>query len=61
MGVDITQMGTVLAIVIITYLIGLAAKASTKIKDATIPVIVGTFGGIVGCQRLYGLNSTING
>ena len=53
MGVDITQMGTVLAIVIITYLIGLAAKASTKIKDETIPVIVGTFGGVLGVVGMY--------
>ena len=53
MGVDITQIGTVLSIVIITYLIGLAAKASTKIKDETIPVIVGTFGGVLGVVGMY--------
>lgn len=33
---DITQMGTVLAIVVITYLIGLAAKAIPGIKDELI-------------------------
>lgn len=44
---NITEMGTVLAIVVITYLIGLALKASA-IKDNYIPVIVGVAGGILG-------------
>ena len=43
---DITQMGTVLAIVVITYLIGIAAKQIEQVKDETIPVIVGVAGGI---------------
>lgn len=46
--IDITQMGTVLAIVVITYLIGLAAKTIPNIKDNYIPVIVGVCGGILG-------------
>lgn len=46
--IDITQMGTVLAIVVITYLIGLAAKTVPNIKDNYIPVIVGICGGILG-------------
>lgn len=50
---DITQMGTVLAIVIITYLIGLGVKASERIKDETIPVIVGVCGGILGIIGMY--------
>ncbi len=45
---DITTMGTVLAIVVITYLIGLAAKAITAIRDELIPVIVGIAGGALG-------------
>lgn len=51
--VDITQTGTVLAIVVITFLIGMAAKASEKIKDKLIPVIVGIAGGILGVIGMY--------
>lgn len=50
---DITTMGTVLAIVVITYLIGLAAKAITAIKDELIPVIVGIAGGALGVLGMY--------
>ena len=50
---DITQIGTVFAIVVITYLIGMAAKSSTKVKDETIPVIVGVAGGILGSVGMY--------
>lgn len=46
--IDITQIGTSLAIVVITYLIGLGAKTNSRIKDNYIPVIVGVFGGILG-------------
>ncbi len=49
---DIMQIGTVLAIVVITYLIGLGAKAST-IKDEIIPVIVGVCGGILGIVGMF--------
>lgn len=45
---DITQMGTVMAIVVITYLLGLGCKASKTISDDWIPVIVGVVGGILG-------------
>ena len=41
-------MHSILAIVVITYLIGLAAKQIPKIKDELIPVIVGVAGGILG-------------
>lgn len=51
--VDITQMGTVLAIVVITFLIGMAAKASAKVKDELIPVIVGIAGGVLGVVGMY--------
>lgn len=50
---DITQIGTVLAIVVITYLIGLAAKVIPGVKDELIPVIVGVSGGILGVIGMY--------
>ncbi len=50
---DITQMGTVLAIVVITYLIGLVAKVIPGVKDELIPVIVGVSGGILGVIGMY--------
>ena len=50
---DITQMGTVLAIVVITYLIGPAAKQVKQVKDEAIPVIVGVSGGILGAVGMF--------
>lgn len=50
---DITQIGTVLSIVIITYLVGLAAKLCPKVKDNFIPVIVGVAGAILGVVGMY--------
>lgn len=50
---DITQIGTSLAIVVICYLVGLGAKASSKIKDSLIPVIVGAAGGVLGAVGMY--------
>lgn len=50
---DISTMGTVLAIVAITYLVGLGAKLCPKIKDNSIPVIVGIAGGILGVVGMY--------
>lgn len=50
---DITTMGTVLAIVVITYLIGLGAKNISTIKDEAIPVIVGVCGGILGIVGMF--------
>ena len=50
---DITQMGTVLAIVVITYLVGIGAKLSPKVKDEAIPVIVGAAGGVLGIAGMY--------
>lgn len=49
---DITQVSTV-AIVVITYLIGLAVKAIPQIKDNYIPIIVGIAGGILGIIGMY--------
>ena len=45
---DITQVGTSLAIVVICYLVGLGAKTVDGVKDNYIPVIVGAVGGILG-------------
>lgn len=50
---DITQVGTVLAIVVITYLIGLGAKNISAIKDEAIPVIVGVCGGVLGVVGMF--------
>lgn len=49
---DIYQIGTELAIVVICYLVGLLVKA-TPIKDELIPVIVGACGGILGVAGMY--------
>ena len=50
---DFTQVSTVVAIVVITYLIGLGAKAIPQIKDNFIPIIVGIAGGILGVVGMY--------
>lgn len=50
---DISTVGTVLAIVVICYLIGAGAKAAKKINDEWIPVIVGVVGGILGAVGLF--------
>lgn len=50
---DITTIGTVLAIVVICYLVGLAAKSVNKIPDEVIPVIVGVVGGLVAIPGMY--------
>lgn len=50
---DIATMGTVLAIVVITYLIGEGAKQIPKVKNELIPVIVGVAGGILGVVGMY--------
>lgn len=52
-GIDFSQIGTVVAIVVITYLIGLAAKQIPQVKDEWIPVIVGAAGGILGAIGMY--------
>lgn len=50
---DISQIGTSLAIVVICYLVGMGAKASKKINDEWIPVIVGVAGGVLGGIGMY--------
>lgn len=50
---DISTIGTVLAIVVITYLIGLLCKTISAIKDELIPVIAGAVGGVLGILGMY--------
>ena len=52
---DVTQIGTVLAIVVITYLIGLGVKSVLEIKDEAIPVIAGVCGGILGIVGMFAM------
>lgn len=49
---NVMGAGTVLAIVVICYLIGLGVKVS-PVKDELIPVIVGVCGGILGVVGMY--------
>ena len=50
---DIMQIGTSLAIIVICYLVGLGAKIVPQVKDNYIPVIVGTVGGMLGVAGMY--------
>lgn len=50
---DISTVGTVMAITIIAYMVGLLCKAVTWVKDEWIPVIVGVTGGILGVVGMY--------
>ena len=50
---DFANVGTVVAIVVICYLIGILCKQLPKIKDELIPVIVGLSGGILGVAGMY--------
>ena len=50
---DFSTVGTCLTIVVITYLVGMGAKASSKVKDELIPVFVGVVGGILGVVGMY--------
>lgn len=53
MEVNIFDMGIVLAIVVIAYLVGLGAKLVKRIPNEAIPVIVGVTGGVVGVAGFY--------
>jgi hypothetical protein len=44
---------TIPAIVVICYLIGEGCKASEKIRDNLIPIIVGVCGGVLGVVGMY--------
>lgn len=45
---DITTLGTCVAIVAICYVIGMGCKAAQKITDEWIPVIMAVVGGVLG-------------
>lgn len=53
MNVDLSQMGVVLAIVVICYLVGMTAKVSNHCPDKAIPVVVGVAGGLLGVVGMY--------
>lgn len=53
MNVDLSQMGVVLAIVVICYLVGMAAKVSNHCPDKAIPGVVGVAGGLLGVVGMY--------
>lgn len=50
---DITGYVTVIQIVVICYLVGMGCKATKKINDDWIPVIVGLVGGIIAIPSMY--------
>lgn len=50
---DITQVSTIFAITVITYLIGYAVKLMPRVKDEAIPAIVGVCGGILGVVGMF--------
>ena len=50
---DFTQVPTVVAIIVITYLIGYASKQIPQVKDNIIPIIVGVAGGILGVVGMF--------
>ena len=45
---DISTLGTCVAIVAICYVVGMACKAAQKIPDEWIPVIMAVVGGVLG-------------
>ena len=50
---DISQVSTVVAIVVITYLIGVGAKLVPKVRDDYFRVVFGIVGGILGVVGMY--------
>ena len=50
---NITELVTVLPIVIICYAVGLGFKALKNINDACIPVLLALLGGILGVVSMY--------
>ncbi len=47
------ELGTVVAITVIAYLIGMAAKAIPNVPNQVIPVLCGTVGGVLGVVGMY--------
>lgn len=54
---DLSNCATVVPIVIICYLVGIGCKASRKVNDKAIPVIVGIVGGIIAVPAMYVMKS----
>ncbi len=54
---DLSNCVTVVPIVIICYLVGIGCKASKKVSDKAIPVIVGIVGGIIAVPAMYVMKS----
>lgn len=50
---NIGELSTVVAITVITYLIGYASKLIPQVKDEAIPAIVGACGGILGIVGMF--------
>lgn len=50
---DMTTIGSVGSIVVVSYLVGMAAKTLPMIKDELIPVLVGVTGGVLGVVGMY--------
>ena len=50
---DLSNIATVLPIVVICYLVGLGLKASSYVADKVIPVILGIVGGIIAIPAMY--------
>ena len=48
-----SQVPTVVAIIVITYLIGYASKQIPQVKDNIIPIVVGVAGGILGIVGMF--------
>lgn len=57
MNMDLSNYVTVLPIVIICYLVGIGCKASKKVSDKAIPVILGIVGGIIAVPAMYVMKS----
>lgn len=47
------ELGTVVAITVISYLIGMAAKAIPNVPNQVIPVLCGVVGGVLGVVGMY--------
>ena len=50
---DFTQVPTVVATIVITYLIVYASKQIPQVKDNVIPIIVGVAGGALGIVGMF--------
>lgn len=49
---DIANLGSCVAIVMICYIVGLGCKAAKKVPDEWIPVIMAVVGGVLGAAGM---------